>query len=311
MTEHAAVVFVFFFLAEYSSLVIMCILTSLLFLGGYLPLFGLSDFFPIIDYVCSSLFFEYWYLDGNRFYMLNLLFNTDNHSSLWEGFIYGLTLGIKSSILIFTFVWARASFPRIRFDQLMSFCWTVLLPIIFAFIILIPCILYSLDIFPAAANITLLGGCLPLLVINRNKENFQDNIEKMSDSEFNQWFAGFVDASTCADYFSITSKTINDKFLNKLPSIFAAHNSEFKLSRRLLYSEGNSYSNQIRLLFEEEELNQHSPRRVSILKSGIVDISLLNNFDLSLSGVMLYLQLILLPCILYSLDIFPININLF
>ena len=92
---------------------------------------------------------------------------------------------------------------------------------------------------------------------------------------------------------------------------YVADNLEFKLSRRLLYSEGNSYSNQIRLLFEEEELNQHSPRRVSILKSGIVDISLLNNFDLSLSGVMLYLQLILLPCILYSLDIFPININLF
>ena len=153
MTEHAAVVFVFFFLAEYSSLVIMCILTSLLFLGGYLPLFGLSVFFPIIDYVCSSLFFEYWYLDGNRFYMLNLLFNTDNHSSLWEGFIYGLTLGIKSSILVFTFIWARASFPRIRFDQLMSFCWTVLLPIVFAFIILIPCVLYSLDIFPININL--------------------------------------------------------------------------------------------------------------------------------------------------------------
>ena len=58
MTEHAAVVFVFFFLAEYSSLVIMCILTSLLFLGGYLPLFYLSDFFYIIDYVGCNLFFE-------------------------------------------------------------------------------------------------------------------------------------------------------------------------------------------------------------------------------------------------------------
>ena len=36
MTEHAAVIFVFFFLAEYASIVIMCILTSILFLGGYL-----------------------------------------------------------------------------------------------------------------------------------------------------------------------------------------------------------------------------------------------------------------------------------
>lgn len=163
MTEHAAVVFVFFFLAEYSSLVLMCILTSLLFLGGYLPLFYLSDFFYIIDYVGCNLFFESWYLDGNRIYVLNLLFNSDHHSSLWEGFVYGLTLGIKSSILVFTMIWARASFPRIRFDQLMSFCWTVLLPVIFGFVIFVPCVLYGFDIIPASTNISLLS-VLPLVL---------------------------------------------------------------------------------------------------------------------------------------------------
>src|ERR1700724_3760654 len=36
MTEHSAVIFVFFFLAEYASIVLICILTSILFLGGYL-----------------------------------------------------------------------------------------------------------------------------------------------------------------------------------------------------------------------------------------------------------------------------------
>ena len=36
MTEHAAVIFVFFFLAEYASIVLICILVSILFLGGYL-----------------------------------------------------------------------------------------------------------------------------------------------------------------------------------------------------------------------------------------------------------------------------------
>jgi NADH-ubiquinone oxidoreductase chain 1 len=70
-----------------------------------------------------------------------------------EGLYYGLSLGIKSCVMIFIFIWARASFPRIRFDQLMSFCWTVLLPIIFAFIILIPCILYSFDIIPTNINL--------------------------------------------------------------------------------------------------------------------------------------------------------------
>ncbi len=58
MTEHAAVVFVFFFLAEYSSIVLMCILTSLLFLGGYL-LMDLSYLWRIIDYLGCNLFFEY------------------------------------------------------------------------------------------------------------------------------------------------------------------------------------------------------------------------------------------------------------
>jgi len=36
MTEHAAVIFVFFFLAEYASIVLICILNAILFFGGYL-----------------------------------------------------------------------------------------------------------------------------------------------------------------------------------------------------------------------------------------------------------------------------------
>jgi NADH-ubiquinone oxidoreductase chain 1 len=57
-------------------------------------------------------------------------------------------------MMVFVFIWVRASFPRIRFDQLMAFCWTVLLPIIFAIIILIPAILYNFILFPI--NISLL-----------------------------------------------------------------------------------------------------------------------------------------------------------
>ena len=50
--------------------------------------------------------------------------------------------------MIFVFIWVRASFPRIRFDQLMSFCWTVLLPLVIAFVVLLPCIVYRLDVLP-------------------------------------------------------------------------------------------------------------------------------------------------------------------
>jgi NADH-ubiquinone oxidoreductase chain 1 len=55
--------------------------------------------------------------------------------------------------MIFVFIWIRASFPRIRFDQLMSFCWTVLLPLVIAFIVLVPCLLYSFEIIPSNINL--------------------------------------------------------------------------------------------------------------------------------------------------------------
>jgi NADH-ubiquinone oxidoreductase chain 1 len=142
MTEHAAVVFVFFFLAEYASIVLMCILTSILFIGGYL-LLDYSIFLQLYKFFCNLFFMDWMYSKEYFSYLYSILNNP-----IIEGLFYGLSLGLKSSIMIFIFIWARASFPRIRFDQLMTFCWTVLLPIIFAIIILIPCVLYSFDIFP-------------------------------------------------------------------------------------------------------------------------------------------------------------------
>ena len=107
MTEHSAGIFVFFFLAEYASIVLICIFSVILFIGGFLAI--VSSEFLIIS-----------------------------------GLISSLSLGFKTCFLIFVFIWVRASFPRIRFDQLMSFCWTVLLPIIIGLIIIIPCLVYNL-----------------------------------------------------------------------------------------------------------------------------------------------------------------------
>jgi NADH-ubiquinone oxidoreductase chain 1 len=146
MTEHAAVIFVFFFLAEYASIVLMCILTSILFIGGYL-LIDYTQIFVIINQIFSNLFFI------DSIYSLQCFLENLFSSYIIEGLSYGLCLGVKSSIMVFIFIWARASFPRIRFDQLMEFCWTVLLPIVFAFIILIPCILYNLNILPININL--------------------------------------------------------------------------------------------------------------------------------------------------------------
>jgi NADH:ubiquinone oxidoreductase subunit H len=109
-TEHSSVPFVLFFLGEYASIILMSSLYSILFLGGYLlPYFGEVN--------------------------IGLLS------------LSGLSLGLKTSLLLFMFIWIRASFPRLRYDQLMSLCWTGLLPVALGFIILVPCILVAFEIY--------------------------------------------------------------------------------------------------------------------------------------------------------------------
>ena len=127
MTEHSAVIFVFFFLAEYASIVLICIFTSILFLGGYLNILSLHILdlgIPLFSVETSTNFFNVVFI----------------------GTVSSLMLGIKTCLYVFIFIWVRASFPRIRFDQLMSYCWTILLPIIIAFIILIPCVVLGLGL---------------------------------------------------------------------------------------------------------------------------------------------------------------------
>ncbi len=109
-TEHSSVPFVFFFLAEYSSIVLFSAISSILFLGGYhMPELFIND--SIINF-------------------------------------QSIILGIKTCIFCFIFVWFRATLPRLRWDQLMNLCWLNLLPIAVAFIILVPSILIAFDIAP-------------------------------------------------------------------------------------------------------------------------------------------------------------------
>src|SRR6266702_2732324 len=109
-TEHSSVPFVFFFLGEYSSIVLFSSITAILFLGGYnLPEIFIND--SIIN-------------------------------------LQAIILGIKTCIFTFLFVWFRATLPRLRYDQLIQLCWLNLLPVAVAFIILIPSILISFDITP-------------------------------------------------------------------------------------------------------------------------------------------------------------------
>lgn len=135
MTEHSAVIFVFFFLAEYSNIILISTLTTILFLGGYLlPSFWLftlssSTFLGIETFsITNAIGFLSWPLIG--------------------GSITGFVIGLKATAVVFLFIWVRASFPRIRYDQLLQVCWMVLLPVVFAIIILVPSIISSFDLLP-------------------------------------------------------------------------------------------------------------------------------------------------------------------
>lgn len=219
MTEHSAVIFVFFFLAEYASIVLICIINSILFLGGYILdvdlfifvfifllekasilfinvftvfIFIINILISIIDFLIyivedmvekiaglsiKNAFFELYYeykyissyvhdmnyrllyehhnIDHSFFQYVNDIDDSVyNYNPSIESVIHSIIIGCKTCIMIFIFIWARASFPRIRFDQLMLYCWTVLLPVVIASIILVPCILYGFEIMPC--NIPLL-----------------------------------------------------------------------------------------------------------------------------------------------------------
>jgi NADH-ubiquinone oxidoreductase chain 1 len=137
MTEHAAVIFVFFFLAEYSSIVLICILTSILFLGGYLinitPILYVYFFLDIFSiYLVNILDFYYSYIlyyitgDFNHFAFPSIsLYDYFNgnyveyfinekesivYDSFSEGIFCSLILGFKSCLMIFIFIWARRLF---------------------------------------------------------------------------------------------------------------------------------------------------------------------------------------------------------
>ena len=99
--EYSGVAFAMFFLAEYMNLILISILVSIMFFGGWLSPFE------------------------NTF--LDIYFN-------WiPGFIW---LSIKTLSFIFIFLWLRATLPRYRYDQIMRLGWKIFLPITIIWIFL-------------------------------------------------------------------------------------------------------------------------------------------------------------------------------
>jgi len=151
MTEHAAGIFVFFFLAEYASIILMCMLISVVLLGGYeifsslyslhLPFVFIINIINHIDVLIlhTDLFFKFMTLDD--FIVSNILYIEHNINNYILSFLYSSSLSLKTYFIVFLFILVRASYPRLRFDKLMAYCWTDLLPITISIIIFIPCVI--------------------------------------------------------------------------------------------------------------------------------------------------------------------------
>ena len=90
--EYSSMAFALFFLGEYANILLMSALTSILFLGGWLPPLNI-DLLPGFDV---------------------------------PGWIW---LFAKIGFFFFVFAWVKATVPRYRYDQLMRLGWKVFLPL--------------------------------------------------------------------------------------------------------------------------------------------------------------------------------------
>ena len=108
--EYSSMMFSVFFLAEYANIILIALLTSLLFLGGWL-----SPFHGILP---ASI------LSGDGLMSL----------ALGDGIHWLLA---KTSIFLFLFLWFRATFPRYRYDQIMRLGWKVFIPITIVWLLVV------------------------------------------------------------------------------------------------------------------------------------------------------------------------------
>ena len=107
--EYSSMTFALFFLGEYANMILMSALTVILFLGGWLPPVDMAPF----NWLPGPVWFA-----------------------------------AKIALVLFVFLWVRATFPRYRYDQLMRLGWKVFLPISLAAVAIVAGFLVALDAAP-------------------------------------------------------------------------------------------------------------------------------------------------------------------
>jgi NADH-quinone oxidoreductase subunit H len=110
--EYSAMAFALFFLGEYTNMILMSAMTSILFLGGWLAPFGIEPF---------------TWVPGPIWFILKICF------------------------CLFVFIWVRGTFPRYRYDQLMRLGWKVFLPLSLLWLVITAGVLMATGWLPHAA----------------------------------------------------------------------------------------------------------------------------------------------------------------
>ncbi len=109
MVEYSAMTFALFFLGEYTNLILMSAMTVVLFLGGWLPPFGIEALAVVPGVI--------WFI-------------------------------LKTFLIMFFFLWSRATFPRYRYDQLMRLGWKIFLPFTLLWVLVMAGTLVYMDALP-------------------------------------------------------------------------------------------------------------------------------------------------------------------
>ena len=107
--EYSSMPFALFFLGEYAAMILMSGMTVILFLGGWLPPLDI----PIFQAVPGLIWFT-----------------------------------LKIALILFLFLWVRATLPRYRYDQLMRLGWKVFLPLSLAWVVITAGVVVAFDLFP-------------------------------------------------------------------------------------------------------------------------------------------------------------------
>jgi NADH-quinone oxidoreductase subunit H len=141
-TEYSSLGFAAFFTAEYCNMITICSVATLMFLGGWTPLWPAqygSSLVPVVLFLFFGAMLIFHGLQPARkfdkftfpvfgviCFGIGLIFLVEFLKPILIPLFWFIA---KTGLLLFLFIWIRGTLPRFRYDQLMRFAWTFLFPV--------------------------------------------------------------------------------------------------------------------------------------------------------------------------------------